>query len=187
MDFSIFKKTDLATKFKIAQIERSKINFDDNVVLIRGLLGGADGRQCSAFSAAMSKAKVHYAKQNITIQSDMYLNDTIKNILNWGPTELVDHILQADAHIMVTHFTEGNIAKTASWNVPNILSNLDRLKYHLGNTMGGRNRCPVLRQGKSEIYAMLPDHCLPTLIVDMPMHEGWNLTLREDIMDDIKR
>ena len=42
MDFSIFNKTDLATRFKIAQIEKSRINFDDNIVLIRGYLGGAE-------------------------------------------------------------------------------------------------------------------------------------------------
>ena len=137
----------------------------------------------------MSAAKAHYAAQNITITSEMFINDVVKNVLKWSPTEMTDKILEADAHIMATHFTEGNIAKTASWNVPNILSNLDRLKYHLGNTMGERNRCPVLRQGKREIYARLPEHCLPTLIVDMPMPslEAWNGTLSIDVMDDIKR
>ena len=89
---------------------------------------------------------------------------------------------------MATHFTEGNIAKTASWNVPNILSNLDRLKYHTGNTMSDRNQCPVLRQGKKEIYLRLPDYCLPTLIVDMPLDEGcWDGTISVAVMDEIKR
>ena len=43
MDFSIFDKSDISTKFKIAQIEKAKINSDENVVLIRGLIGGSDG------------------------------------------------------------------------------------------------------------------------------------------------
>ena len=187
LDYSIFHRTDLSTKFKIAQIEKSRINFDDNIVLIRGLLGGSDHRQYAPFNSAMSLAKAHYAKQNIIIKSEMQLNDTVKNILKWSPTDLVDHILEADAHIMATHFTEGNIAKNGSWTVPNILSNLDRLKYHLGNVMGERNSCPVLRQGKKEIYARLPDHCLPTLIIDMPYLEAWDGTVSVAAMDDIKR
>jgi hypothetical protein len=187
MDFSIFEKTDLNTRFKISQIEKAKINVDDNVVLIRGLLGGSDGRQYAQFNSAMSSAIAHYSEQNIKIISEMLTNDTVKNVLKWGPTELTDKLLEADAHIMVTHFTEGNIAKTASWNVPNILSNLSRLKYHTGNTMGDRNQCPVLRQGKKEIYSRLPDYCLPTLIVDMPLDEGWDGTLSVAVMDEIKR
>ena len=187
MDFSIFKKTDLSTRFKIVQIEKSKINADDNVVLIRGLIGGSDGRQYSPFNSAMSLVKAHYSEQNITIQSEMLTNDTVKNILKWGPTEMIDNVLEADVHIMATHFTEGNIAKTASWNVPNILSNLDRLKFHLGNTMGNRNQCPVLRQGKKEIYAQLPEYCLPTLIVDTQIDEAWDGTISAAVMDEIKR
>ncbi len=187
MDFSVFSKTDLASRFKIAQMKKTRINFDPNVVLIRGLLGGSDGRQYNQFNTAMSKAQAHYAKQNITITAEMYLNDTVKNILRWGPTELVDNILEADAHIMVTHLTEGNIAKTASWNVRNILSNLDRLQFHLGNTMGDRNRCPVLRQGKKEIYERLPEHTVPTLIIDLP-YEAWNEGMLDaNVMDEIQR
>lgn len=53
--------------------------------------------------------------------------------------------------------------------------------------MGDRNQCPVLRQGKKEIYARLPDYCLPTLIVDMPLDEGWDGTLSVAVMDEIKR
>ena len=188
LDYSIFNKTDLSTRFKIAQIEKFRINFDDDIVLIRGLLGGSDHRQYAPFNSAMSLAKAHYAKQNITIKSEMQINDTVKNVLKWSPTDLIDHVLEADAHIMATHFTEANIAKNGSWTVPNMLSNLDRLKHHLGNTMGDRNGCPVLRQGKKEIYARLPDHCLPTLIVDMSYLEARDETVVSvAVMDDIKR
>ena len=37
----------------------------------------------------------------------MLTNDEVKNGFKWGPTELIDNILEADAHIMATHFTEG--------------------------------------------------------------------------------
>ena len=81
MDFSIFKKkNDLSTRFKISQIE------NDNVVLIRGLLGGSDDRQFAQFISAMSSAKAHYSEQGITIISEMFTNDEVKNGLKWGPT-----------------------------------------------------------------------------------------------------
>ena len=53
--------------------------------------------------------------------------------------------------------------------------------------MSDRNQCPVLRQGKKEIYLRLPDYCLPTLIVDMPLDEGWDGTLSVAVMGEIKR
>jgi hypothetical protein len=175
MDFSIFNREDFHTKLQIAQIQSLRTNEED-AILIRGFVGGADGRQYTQFNTAMSEAKAYYAERNIIINCEMYTNDFVKNIMKWGPTELVDKILEGDAHIILTHLTEANIAKTPSWNVPNILANLDRLKFHLGNTMGARNNCPVLRQGKREIYEHLPDYCLPTLIIDLP-RESWDSSL----------
>ena len=185
MDFSIFDKRDISAKIQIAQIENLRINKIDNVILFRGFVGGADGRQYTQFNTAMSRATVHYASKNIIIDSIMYTNDFIKNIMKWGPTELIDHLLEGDAHLCLTHLHEANIAKTASWNIPNILSDLSRLEYHLGNTMGVRNRCPVLRSGKKEIYKMMTDHCLPTLIVELPF-DDWNGTLDESIMVEVE-
>ena len=57
--------------------------------------------------------------------------------------------------------------------MPNILNNLDRLKYHLGNLMGEKNSCPVNRQGKREIYDIMSDYCLPTEIIALPMDGLW--------------
>jgi hypothetical protein len=51
---------------------------NDNVVLIRGLLGGSDGRQFAQFISAMSSAKAHYSEQGITIISEMFTNDEVK-------------------------------------------------------------------------------------------------------------
>jgi hypothetical protein len=174
-DFSIFERGDLHTRTQIAQIERLRINKDENVILFKGFIGGIDGRQFTEFNTAMSLAVSYYAKQNITIACHMYHNDQIKNILRWGPTELIDNILEGDVAIIATHLTEGNIAKTASWNVPNILANLERLRYQLGNTMDIRNQCPVLRQGKKEIYSKLPDYCLPTFIYDLHPEEFYGV------------
>jgi hypothetical protein len=51
----------------MAQIEKMRVNKDENVVLIRGFVGGADGRQYTQFNTAMSEAEAYYAKQNIII------------------------------------------------------------------------------------------------------------------------
>ena len=188
MDFSIFEKRDLQTKIQVAQIKNLRVNKDDDVILFRGFVGGSDGRQYTHFNEAMAKAKIHYAHQGITLKSEMYINDVVKNSKRWGPTELIDHILEADIHIVSTHLSEGNIAKTASWNIPNILSNLSRLKYQLGNVMGIRNNCPVLRQGKKEIYARMQDYCLPTMVVDLPT-DHWieEEIISEEVMEKITR
>ena len=54
--------------------------------------------------------------------------------------------------------------------MPNILSNnIDRLEYHVGNLMGGKNRCPIFRQGKLEVYEIMSDYCLPTVIINLPL------------------
>jgi len=169
VDTSIFDSPHLNDRIQIAQILKLRVNKDPSAVLVRGFIGGEGGRQLEEFTSAMTRAQDLYRKQGINLISEMYDQDTIKNILKLGPTEFISHVLEGDAHLFITHFHEGNIAKTASWNVPNILSNLDRLSHHLGNIMGARNKCPVYRQGKKEIYEMLPDHCLPTLIIDLPL------------------
>ncbi len=62
--------------------------------------------------------------------------------------------------------------------MPNILSNLNRLKYHLGNLIDVKNDCPIYRQGKKEVYASISDYCLPTEIINLPL-TGWTGDLNE--------
>jgi hypothetical protein len=170
MDFSIFDKTDLHTKLQISQFEARRINHDDSTVLCYGFTGGADNRHLSEVTAAMGRAVTHFREnESITLDYTFYNNDEIKNNNKWGPTETIDHITRANFHLWTTHFHEGNIGKTVSWNLPNILSNLDRLEYHLGNLMGAKNRCPILRQGKIEVYEIMNDYCLPTAAINLPL------------------
>jgi hypothetical protein len=172
VDTSIFDSLNISDRIQIAQIRRLRVNKDPSTVLFRGFLGGEGGRQLEEFTRAMTKAQDLYRKQGITVISEMYDQDTIKNVLKLGPREFTTYVLEGDAHLYITHFHEGNIAKTASWNIPNILANVDRLSHHLGNLMGAKNKCPIYRQGKKEVYEMLPDHCLPTLIINLPL-ENW--------------
>jgi hypothetical protein len=168
LDDSIFDREDFNSKFMIRHIEANRINKQVDTILCRCFIGGSDGRQLSEFNAARRRAQLYFQNKGIRLIIKCYGNDEVKNVLEWNPSTLVDRLLEADFHIFITHFHEANIAKTASWNMHNILSNLDRLKYHLGNLMGERNKCPIFRQGKREVYECLPDYCLPTLIVDLP-------------------
>jgi hypothetical protein len=168
LDYSIFERRDFTSRLIIKQIEQLRINKDVDTILCRAFIGGSGGRQLEEFNSAIGRAQVHFRNRGIRLIVDCLCNDFIKNEAKFSPTILVDRMMDADFHLGITHFHEGNIAKTGAWNVPNILSNLDRLKHHLGNLMGDSNNCPIFRQGKREVYEKLPDYCLPTLIIDLP-------------------
>ena len=168
MDFSIFDEKDFSIQMQIHQLRAQRINKDDNFVLCRGYLGAHDSRQAVHVKSAMGRAVTHFAQLGIQLEHELHDNDTIKNIYKWGPTETIDDILKGDFHLWTAHFHEGNIAKRVSWNMTNMLSNMNRLEFHLGNIMGKKNRCPILRQGKIEIYDIMSDFCLPTIAIKMP-------------------
>ena len=173
LDWSIFEREDITSRLLIKQIEQLRINKDLDTILCRSFIGGSGGRQLDEFNAGISRAQVHFKKRGIKLAVEYLCNDFVKNEARFSPTDLVDRLLEADIHLGITHFHEGNIAKTGAWNIKNVLSNLDRLKYHLGNLMGDSNGCPIFRQGKREVYETLPDYCLPTLIIDLP-EKSWN-------------
>ena len=186
LDFTIFERADIHARLQIAQLSNLRINRDDSTVLLRGFKGGKGSRQLDQVSSAVGRAVTFYENQGINLIDEMEDQDTIKNIYRLGPTEYVDKVLEADIHLFTAHFHEGNIAKTGSWNMPNILSNLDRLKYHLGNLMGAKNECPVYRQSKKEVYASMSDYCLPTEIIYLPF-AGWTGSLNEREEQKVRR
>ena len=168
LDWSTFKRKDFSGRLLLAQIEQFRINKNVDTILCRAFIGGSGGRQLEEFTTAVSRAEIHFKARSIRLVVEMYCNDYIKNIEKLTPTGLIDRMIEADFHLGITHFHEGNIAKTGAWNINNILSNLGRLKYHLGNLMGASNACPIFRQGKKEVYSMLADYCLPTLTIELP-------------------
>lgn len=173
MDLSIYESSDATARLHIDIIEGMRVNKSPHVILCRGFIGGSEGRQLEQITTAMSRAQDVYKSRGITLKSEMYTNDFIKNTMHWGPKETIDSIMGADFHLMVAPFHEGNISKTPSWNIPNILANAERLRYHLGNTMGRYSRCPLLRGDKKDVYEAFPDHCLPTITIALPKDEGW--------------
>jgi hypothetical protein len=175
LNWPIFERNDLSSRLIIKQIEQLRINKDVDTILCRAFIGGSGGRQLEEFNTAIGRAQVHFRQRGIRLIVDCLCNDFIKNEAKFSPTTLVDRMMDADFHLGITHFHEGNISKTSAWNIRNILSNLDRLKHHLGNLMGDSNDCPIFRQGKKEVYDKLPAYCLPTLTINVPKHT-WNPT-----------
>ena len=186
LDFTIFERSDMHTRLQINQINSLRKNRSDITVLLRGFKGGKGSRQLEQVMSAVGRAVTLYEEQGINLIDEMEDQDAIKNIYHLGPTEYVDRVLQGDIHLFTAHFHEGNIAKTGSWNMPNILANLDRLKYHLGNLMGEKNNCPVYRQGKKEVYSIMNDYCLPTEIINLPF-SGWTGDLNEIQKQKVRR
>jgi len=145
-----------------------RINKNPKRILIRAFEGAASGRCIELFNAAVRRATEVLNGRGIEVMFESFSSDEVKNGNSWSPTDLVDALLEADIHLLYTHLHEGNIGKTIEWNINNILGNLDRLEFHLGNFMGARTKCHIFRQGKIEIYKLMPDYCLPSVAVTLP-------------------
>ena len=108
--------------------------------------------------------------------------DTVKNMYKWGPEELADHILTFDIHICPTHPHQGNIGnRKLEWNVNNIYRHVDRWAYHLGFFSGRYCRCPVLTQNKKDYLELLPDICLPSIFINIPL-KNQTISVSETLM-----
>ena len=81
---------------------------------------------------------------------------------------MLSGLLAADIHMVTTHPNQSMIAKRGddSWNMETLLSNYDRLQYHLGVPNGKYIDCPVFTQNKKHLYTKLLelDLCLPTIL-----------------------
>jgi len=152
---------------QLALVEAGRIKRPGEV-LMRMFMGGLSGRLSEPLTKARDLAIGHFAKKNVNLNIEYVYQNDMKTKLGWSPTDCMDWILEADAHWMGAHFSEASIGKTRSWTVPNCLSNLDRLEYHLGNMMGAGNRCSVYRQDKMGVYTIMHDYCLPTIAIDLP-------------------
>lgn len=187
MDFSPLLSEDILDKTQVAYTDSLRINNDPGTVLLRAYIGASEGRQAVPVESAISLAKGYYAKRGITIISEIYHNDLIKNNLHWNPQDFGTKLLEADVHLAHAPLHEGNISKTPNWNIANIHATVDRLKHHCGSPMGRYVCCPGLRGDKYRIYDILgEEYCLPTLKIDLPQ-QSWTpgtFTLIGDIQID---
>lgn len=165
MDLSIFDKFDINSIIKIAEIEalknKNKLLED---ILIRVFIGGKKAAQAEVLEHAIIKVVNKYKEYyGLNVKVEKFTNDDVRNKLKWSINNLIDALLESDIHIVSTHVHQGNVSKDDSWNMINILSNMDRLEYHLGIPMGKHIRCPVFTQDKMELYRYLDDLSVPTI------------------------
>jgi hypothetical protein len=150
MDLSILERTDFDSLVAIELIKAARVNLKKNTVLLRVFKGAT--RQDEGFSRALADAEKKLAREGITLVYEVYDQAYVKNKLKWTVTQLIDWLLAADIHLIPCHAHEGNVAKTESWNLENIRSQLSRLKYHLGVPMGKHLDCCIWNQDKWEMY-----------------------------------
>ena len=156
-----------------------RANKDPNTVLIHLFIGGQLGQQQTPLSVALGEVKKEILKsRGINIVYDTLTNDLVKYKHHWTCTELITWLLSADIHLLPTHLHQGmlglgGLEGEGSWNIPNILRNLERLRYHLGSPCGKFIDCPIATQNKMEYYRHLQTVglCAPTISVDISATE----------------
>ena len=178
---AIFNPPEFHRLVTITEMDALRHNSNKNVVLIRAFLGGWDSNQVGFLQKAIDRLIIKYGLLKYNIIYEKYNNDIVRNELKWSVTDLFTYLIAADIHLIPTHCHQGNIAKggTDTWNMANILSNYERLYYHIGWPNGRHIYCPVWSQNKRRLYNTLEalNLCVPTLHITIKA-EGVSL---EDI------
>lgn len=171
MDVSDFDSSDINVFLARSVNKGLKKNKDCNVVLIHVFIGSVFSEQQTPLSVALSVVKKHYLTRGIQLRVTIITNDFVRNILHWTCTELFTWLVSADIHLLPTHLHQGmmGLGGMGTWNIPNILKNFERLRYHLGTPCGKFVDCPITTQNKMEYYRVLQTVglCAPTISVDI--------------------
>ena len=175
MDTIAFESSDINVFLARCLHQGLRENKDPTVVRIHAFIGAEFGEQQTPLSVALGEVKVHYLQtKGIKLTIHTLTNDYVKNILHWTCTELFTWLLSADIHLLPTHLHQGmmnlgGLEVDGTWNIPNILKNLERLRYHLGTPCGKYIDCPIMTQNKMGYYRALQTVglCAPTISVDI--------------------
>jgi hypothetical protein len=172
---SIYNPPDFGKLLMISEMDALRHNIDSNIILIRAFHGGWDANQVGILQKAMARIIAKYGPLGFRVIYEKYNNDIVRNQLRWNVTDLFTYLIAADIHLIPTHCHQGNISKggTDTWNMANLLSNYERLYYHLGWPNGVHVRCPVWTQNKRRLYEVLEaaDLCVPTLHISITEKE----------------
>lgn len=114
--------------------------------------GGFESEQASPFVGALSQFR------NIQVKL-VYVKD-IKDHL-WSPKQLVDWLMQADAHFIPCHPHQG-VFEQLRWNCTELALELQRLRSHRGFPTGDQLQCPIFLQDKFEYIHPLDRWSIPT-------------------------
>ena len=185
MDLSVFLEQDFDSVIAVRAIKNLAANRNKNVVLLRVFLGAT--RQEEPFKRGIAEAQSILREQNIQLQMEIFGQDYVKNEKHWTVTQLIDWLLASDVHLVPCHIHEGNLNKTPSWNVDNIMDQVRRLKYHLGLPMGKHVDCAVWNGNKFVLSESSEGFSAPSM--QIPLRSGIlnSRRLREDIKQFIKK
>ena len=167
-------------------MEAIRAKRDPKVVLITAFVGGEFGEQSTPISEAFEIVSENFKSRGVKLVLHEFTNGIVKSKYHWTCRELFNALISADIHLLPTHLHQGMLALggTDSYNITNILDNLERLRYHLGVPCGAHIGNPVATQHKMILYNHLAQDnlCAPTISVDITVKK----ILEEDV-DKIKR
>ena len=133
--------------------------------LLRVYVGGKTGRNNAAFDYARAQLREDFAVVE-TLDSD-----EVKKFW-WSPKDIVDWLLEADAHVILTHIHQGVVGKeftecTRKWNAHDIEKELYRLRDHPGFPTGEAVRCSIFLQDKIQQVIKMADYMIPSIVVPL--------------------
>jgi len=120
--------------------------------IMKVFMGGKEGIQIIPFKAAWSRT--NFMTESWTVE---YISVTFINESDWTPKDLVDWLLDSHVHVILSHIHQG-IAAYLQWDIEDLKTQLQRLKYHLGFPNLNKLNCPVFLQDKYEYLNKLPMH-----------------------------
>jgi hypothetical protein len=173
MDISEFDSADINVIVARIGVRAVRLNKDSRRVLIRAFTGGcwADGEQGAPLKSAVSRVISLYKARGIRVIFQKFNNDDVKTTYKWTCRDLINSLLEADIHLVTTHLHQGMLAMggTGTFNIPEILSQLQRLRFHLGIPSGIYADDCIALQDKIILYDALAKDglCAPTISVDI--------------------
>lgn len=144
-----------------ARLEQSKI-------VIRVHEGGREGNQLKYLTRAKQHMNEHFREIYVLLKFESMNNNDIKEN-NWSPEQLIDWLLEADIHIILTHVHQGMTCLPGrdDWEINAIQTNLWRLKCHRGFPNALNLKCRIFTQDKWEYLLAVKERTLPTLKVPL--------------------
>jgi hypothetical protein len=168
MDLSVFTSDDANDIIRTIETFQLRKNKDPNKILGIYACGTTGARQETPTSTAIKNIAKKYAQYGITVTFELLSNDQIKK-MGWSVEEYMKNILEYDIHLHSNYIHHNMVGVAgASWTMTKIFEQIDGgLTHHLGIPMGKYVRCPCWRKDKEELFNLLPDYCVPTVIVTM--------------------
>ena len=151
-------------------IERSRLNCnaDDrqNKFIVAIFTGGLNGVQVQQFEFALSlviqEFELYYNPGKLQI---VVVSISARDVSNsrMTPTQLVDKLLESDVHFILSHIHQSILDRHIGWCMDDVLTNLERLKYHAGFPSGEQLSCPVFTQDKYDYISRISGYSIPTM------------------------